>query len=68
MLATKVAGRHEERRREVIHMITVRVFDNKGKSWDRYTVEIIDDNDVAYFGMSENAQAPMASISTVAIM
>jgi len=37
---------------------TIRVFDNVGKTWDRYTVIIYQDGEADVFGMSSNADAP----------
>lgn len=46
-------------RKEVIYINNIiRVFDNKGKTWDRYTVVIADGDDVAVYGMSINADQP----------
>lgn len=36
----------------------IRVFDNKGTSWDRYTVVIFDEGEMNVYGMSCNADAP----------
>lgn len=36
----------------------IRVFDNGGKSWDRYTVVIYKDGQADVFGMSINADSP----------
>lgn len=38
--------------------ILIRVFDNGGKSWDRYTVVIANDKGWDAYGMSCNADAP----------
>jgi hypothetical protein len=36
----------------------IRVFDNGGESWDRYTVAIFDEGELNVYGMSCNADAP----------
>lgn len=38
--------------------VTIRIFDNGGKSFDRYTVVIGTRGDWAAYGMSVNADAP----------
>lgn len=37
---------------------TIRVFDNGGQSWDRYTVVIFDGKQMDVYGMSVNADSP----------
>ena len=37
---------------------TIRVFDNGGNSWDRYTVVIFDGKEMNVYGMSVNADMP----------